>query len=282
MKDKIMQIIVLILVLSFSFYYTDKAVTIARKNDPIMIQINNIKEELKVDMIDPMINKDEYVSGINGCEIDEQMSYTKMKEAGRFDSNLLVMKEDKIKRDKKGKYIIGGNKIQKKVSIIFIVDEYLDNKILDILKNKQENYNFFVDGKLLEEKLIEIKKLKTLGSIYNLGRNNHYDDKFIIYDNNLIETISKNKSNYCLLSKKNKHDLNLCNNFDMNMIKTNYISNDIFETTKKELENGKIFTYKKINNNINEIIVALNYIKSKGYDIVLLDELLNENNDCKY
>lgn len=282
MKDKIMQIIVLILVLSFSFYYTDKAVTIARNNDPIMIQINNVKKDLKVDMLDPMINKDEYVSGINGCEIDEQMSYTKMKDAGRFDSNLLVMKEEKLKNRKKGKYIIGGNKIQKKVSIIFIVDEYLDNKILDILKNKQENYNFFVDGKLLEEKLIEIKKLKTLGSIYNLGRNNHYDDKFIIYDNNLIETISKNKSNYCVLNKKNKQDLKLCNNFDMNMIKTKYISNDIFEITKNELENGKIFAYQKINNNISEIIVALNYIKSKGYNIVLLDELLSENNDCKY
>ena len=68
----------------------------------------------------------------------------------------------------------------------------------------------------------------------------------------------------------------------MNMIKTKYISNDIFEITKNELENGKIFAYQKINNNISEIIVALNYIKSKGYNIVLLDELLSENNDCKY
>lgn len=282
MKSKITQIILLVFVLGFSFYYTDEAVTIARNNDPIMIQINNIKDDLKVDLIDPIINNDEYVSGINGCVVDEQMSYTKMKDAGKFDSNLLVMKEDKIRRNKKGKYIIGGNNKQKKVAIIFIVDEYLNSNVIATLKNKNATYNFFVDGKLLEENIGEIKKLKYLGSIYNLGRNKKYDDKFIIYDNNLIEAISTNKTNYCILNKRRKQDLKLCNNFDMDMIKTDYISDEIYEITKNKLENGKIFAYTKINDNINEIIVTLNYITSKGFDLVSLDNLLDENNDCKY
>ena len=68
----------------------------------------------------------------------------------------------------------------------------------------------------------------------------------------------------------------------MDMIKTDYISDEIYEITKNKLENGKIFAYKKINDNINEIIVTLNYITSKGFDLVSLDNLLDENNDCKY
>lgn len=279
MLKKITSTLVLILVAGFSFFYTEKAIKIARNSDPIMIKINSAKDDLMVDLVEPIISNDEYVAGINGCVVDEQMSYSKMKQTGKYDENLLVMKEIEINNTPKNKYIINGNKKERKVSINFLITKKINNELFDYLKSKKIQVNFFIDGDFLENNLDYIKKISSYGNIYNYGRIGDYDDKYIIYDNNLIETISNNNSNYCITNKKDKNILKVCNNYDMNVIKTNYINNDFITTIENNLSNGSIFTISNFDD-ISKIKVSLNHILSKGYEIVTLDNLLSEKNSC--
>ena len=281
MIKKITSVLFLVIAAGFSFFYTEKAIKIARNNDPIMLKINSAKDDFTVNLVEPIIDKDEYVSGINGCEIDKDESYSKMKQNGQFDENLLVMKEIKNKNTSKNKYIINGNKKERKVSINFLVLKKIDENMLSFIKDKKIKINFFVDGNFLEENLDYIKSISSYGNIYNYGRNGDYIDKYIIYDNNLIETISNNNSNYCITDKKDDEILNSCNNYDMNIIKTKYYTSDNVLEMKENLSNGNIITISDIDD-VSKIKMSINYILSKGYDIVNLDKLLNERNSCKY
>lgn len=281
MIKKITSVLFLVIAAGFSFFYTEKAIKIARNNDPIMLKINSAKDDFTVNLVEPIIYKDEYVSGINGCEIDKDESYSKMKQNGQFDENLLVMKEIKNKNTPKNKYIINGNKKERKVSINFLVLKKIDENMLGFIKDKKIKINFFVDGNFLEENLDYIKSISSYGNIYNYGRNGDYIDKYIIYDNNLIETISNNNSNYCITDKKDDEILNSCNNYDMNIIKTKYYTSDNVLEMKENLSNGNIITISDIDD-VSKIKMSINYILSKGYDIVNLDKLLNERNSCKY
>lgn len=281
MLKKIFQSTMLILVAGFSFFYTEKAIKIARNSDPIMVKINNAKKTEKVALTDPIIIDDEYITGINGCSVDEQMSYSKMKETGEYDENILVMKEEKIKKTTKNKYIISGNKVQKNVSIIFMLDNKMQNNLYNFIISKKIKSNFFLDGNIIENNVDYIKKISELGNIYNYGRNEKYNENYLIYDNNLIETLSNNSSKYCITNKKNKESLKLCNNYDMDMIKTTYIETNILNNIKDNLENGNIIAIFPSENNVDEIKVSINYILSKGYNLVTLDNLLDESNNCK-
>ena len=281
MIKKITSVLFLVIAAGFSFFYTEKAIKIARNNDPIMLKINSAKDDFTVNLVEPIIDKDEYVSGINGCEIDKDESYSKMKQNGQFDENLLVMKEIKNKNTPKNKYIINGNKKERKVSINFLVLKKIDENMLSFIKDKKIKINFFVDGNFLEENLDYIKSISSYGNIYNYERNGDYIDKYIIYDNNLIETISNNNSNYCITDKKDDEILNSCNNYDMNIIKTKYYTSDNVLEMKENLSNGNIITISDIDD-VSKIKMSINYILSKGYDIVNLDKLLNERNSCKY
>lgn len=54
----------------------------------------------------------------------------------------------------------------------------------------------------------------------------------------------------------------------------NYIDKDLFSNTKKILDKGIIIFIKENNNNLNEFLSTIKYIKSRGYNIVSINELL--------
>lgn len=276
---KITQVFSILLLAGFSFFYTEKVTQIVRDNDPIMLKIKDAKETISVDKIDPIINNDEYITGVNGCDIDIDKSYTKMKNVGEFKEELLVMSETVIDKNVKNKYIISGNKTEKNVSIVFIIKNELNNSITNYLDSKNINANFFVDGNYLSKNIINIKNLSDNHSIYYLGTDGKYSDNYMIYNNNLININTKNESNYCITNKKDEKLLKLCTDYDMKTIKSEYIEDNILDNIKNSLTNGKIIVFNS--NNIDEIKVSINYILSKGYNIVSLNNLLNESNNCK-
>lgn len=87
---------------------------IARNSDPIMRAIKKEESNKKVSNVNPVINNDEYIMGINGCEIDVDKSYSKMRGVGEFKEELIVMKETSNDKDLTDKYVIGGNNKEKK------------------------------------------------------------------------------------------------------------------------------------------------------------------------
>ena len=268
-----LKIIGILILTAFTFFYTDRVSRIIKENDPIMNRIDNIKDTMTVSKIDPIIYDDEYITGINGCVVNREESYKKMKSNGEYNSDLMVMKEDKIDDDY-NKYIIGGPKQNRKVSII--LTNY-DSRINTFIKENNIDINYFIDGSSIKKdigKLIELE-----GRIYNYGRNNKYTDKYIFYDNSLIKSNFNNDSNYCLVSEKDNDSLKICSKYKMKTIKANEIKDNLLNYIKENLGNGKIYLIKS--NNYEEIKYSINYILSKGYKIVYLDELLDKSNNCR-
>lgn len=279
MLKKIFKISAVLLLVGFSFFYTEKVTLIARNSDPIMRAIKKEESNKKVSNVNPVINNDEYIMGINGCEIDVDKSYSKMRNVGEFKEELIVMKETSNDKDLTDKYVIGGNNKEKNVSLIFIVNKDIDSKLTDYINDKNIKVNYFIDGKYLEENMITVKFLSENSNIYYLGENEEYSDENMLYHNNLISMNGSNEPKYCFTSDKDNNTLKLCNDYDMVTIKSDIIKDNIYKRIKDKLNNGVIFAIDS--DNIDEIKVSINYILSKGYNIISLEDLLSEKNECK-
>ena len=278
MFKKIFQVTSILLLAGFSFFYTEKVTKIVRDNDPIMVKINDIKDEIEVSNLDPIIIDDEFIAGISGCSVDVDKSYSKMKSVGEFKEELLVMNEIKSDKTSKNKYIIGGNKKIKNVSIVFILNNSINKELEKFLSTKKIDANFFLTRNYLSKNLNEVRSLSKLHHIYYYGEDGNYKDEYMIYDNNLINVNTNNESNYCLTNEKNSEILKICSDYDMKTIKSNYISDNVIQNVKKNLSNGNIIVFDTVNS--NDIKASINYILSKGYNIVSLDDLLNEKENC--
>ena len=279
MLKKILKVSAVLLLVGFSFFYTEKVTMIARNSDPIMRAIKKEESNKKVSNVNPVINKDEYIMGINGCEIDVDKSYSKMRSVGEFKEELIVMKETSNDKDLTDKYVIGGNNKEKKVSLIFIVNKDIDSNLTDYINDKNIKVNYFIDGKYLEENMITVKFLSENSNIYYLGENEEYSDENMLYHNNLISMNGSNEPKYCFTSDKDNNTLKLCNDYDMVTIKSDILKDNIYKRIKDKLNNGVIFAIDS--DNIDEIKVSINYILSKGYNIISLEDLLSEKNECK-
>lgn len=279
MLKKIFKIFAVLLLVGFSFFYTEKVTLIARNSDPIMRAIKKEESNKKVSNVNPVINNDEYIMGINGCEIDVDKSYSKMRSVGEFKEELIVMKETSNDKDLTDKYVIGGNNKEKKVSLIFIVNKDIDSNLTNYINDKNLKVNYFIDGKYLEENMITVKFLSENSNIYYLGENEEYSDENMLYHNNLISMNGSNEPKYCFTSDKDNNTLKLCNDYDMVTIKSDIIKENIYKRIKDKLNNGVIFAIDS--DNIDEIKVSINYILSKGYNIISLEDLLSEKNECK-
>ena len=64
----------LLLLLIFSFIYTDKVFDEARKNDPLMHQVMNYKKKNDKNVIEPTIKDDEIILGMSGLVVDAELS----------------------------------------------------------------------------------------------------------------------------------------------------------------------------------------------------------------
>lgn len=279
MLKKIFKISAVLLLVGFSFFYTEKVTLIARNSDPIMRAIKKEESNKKVSNVNPVINNDEYIMGINGCEIDVDKSYSKMRSVGEFKEELIVMKETSNDKDLTDKYVIGGNNKEKKVSLIFIVNKDIDSNLTNYINDKNLKVNYFIDGKYLEENMITVKFLIKNSNIYYLGENEEYSDENMLYHNNLISMNGSNEPKYCFTSDKDNNTLKLCNDYDMVTIKSDIIKDNIYKRIKDKLNNGVIFAIDS--DNTDEIKVSINYILSKGYNIISLEDLLSEKNECK-
>ena len=279
MLKKIFKISAVLLLIGFSFFYTEKVTLIARNSDPIMRAIKKEESNKKVSNVNPVINNDEYIMGINGCEIDVDKSYSKMRSVGEFKEELIVMKETSNDKDLTDKYVIGGNNKEKKVSLIFIVNKDIDSNLTNYINDKNLKVNYFIDGKYLEENMITVKFLSENSNIYYLGENEEYSDENMLYHNNLISMNGSNEPKYCFTSDKDNNTLKLCNDYDMVTIKSDIIKDNIYKRIKDKLNNGVIFAIDS--DNTDEIKVSINYILSKGYNIISLEDLLSEKNECK-
>lgn len=253
---KILEYICLFAILIFSFYYTNKAAILARNANPIMKNIIEIKDSKTVSSINAIINDDYIIPGLNGLVVNELDSFNKMRPYNIFNEYYLVYEQVSPKislENNKDKIIINGNKEKKEVSLL------VDNKdIAAFLDELEIKYSFLVDLNNYVEKEEVI--------------NNEYN-KFNELDKELIKK-EKNKG-ICIVNSS--VNIKECKKRNYYLVEAKEFNKSNLVNFKKEIENGSII---KINKDLTtkEIATIINYIKSKGLNIVNLSELISEKN----
>lgn len=262
----------------FSFIFTEKTATVIKEQDEIMIKIKEVSHNYYKEPIEAIIVDDTIIPGISGEKVNISDSYYKMKKMGLFNETLLVI--DKIKpkyllKDNRNKFIIGGSKSKKSVSLIFLVkdNEKIDN-VLDILDNNNVSANIFVGGSFMENNNGFINIISKKHLIGNLSYNMDYTNPDFIWMSTIIK---KFNDNYCYTENLNKEILNICSkNKSYTIVPSMIIRNKPFMNITKGLSNGSIISFYINNDILKELDMVIKEIKSKGYEILKLSELLFE------
>lgn len=270
------------MLICISFIYTEKAANLVASKDDLMMTIKESSDEYKISPIDGIVSENTFIPGINGIEVNNNESYKQMKKYGKFSDNLLKFNQIKPKyklKDNYDKYIISGNSNKKMVSLIFIVNNSDNiNNILSILDNKDVRANFFVDGTWFENNNDKIQSLIEKNHIIgNLSYNLDYQDGSYVWMDTIIKKIGGQKIGYCYAEEENEANLKICSLNKNYTIKPNIIVKDNYTSNIKEnITNGSIISLDVNQKLEQELPVIINYINSKGYTIVNLNELLSE------
>ena len=253
----------------FSFFYTAKTSMVIKNMDDIMIKIKEAKDSNIISPIDASIDGDTIIPGLSGREVKVNESYDAMKKVGTYSSNLLVY--DKIKPDVSlfnnyDKYIVRGNSKKNQVSLIFKVDNDNIEQVVNILDKYNVKANFFSKYELNDSILNLVSKGYNIGSISNKE-----------WLSTLVMKVANQKYGYCYLEEKDKEILQMCSMNKYFVIMPSIITKTTPTLTiKKNLESGSIISMDLNKEVIKELEFIIRYIKSKGYDIVNLETLLEE------
>ncbi len=272
-----LEIFFIILLVLFSFYYTDKVIGILESKDPIMRQLKMVNSKKERESVDAVITNNKIVPGYNGVKIDLEKSYLRMKSYGNYNESLMVFKEVKpiiSIDDYYDKYIASGNGLTSSVSLVFTLTD--SNKtVLDFFSDFKIPSTFFVSIDFLDNNMDFVKTLANNGqemellpvsdvSLFNEGRRK-------------LESLTNLQSKYCYATYDDEAVLNLCSRQRMHtIIPTIRLNNNIYSNLKGNLRSGSIINITPNDNNLKEMIVVVNYIKQRGFKLVSLDTLLNE------
>jgi len=278
MSKKVFSIIISILLVMFSFYYTNKIVTTLKDNDPIMIEIkeySNIYPDTKVNSI---LEDNNIIPGIKGVKVNIDKSYSNMKRVGKFDKSLLVFEETIPENNLKNNYsnyIISLNKKENNVSLVFSIENvsYIE-EILSILNSKNVNATFFITKDVIENSIDIVKLILKYGNDVELLSNT-----YSVYEVNkytsIIKLIGNDKLNFCLNIKKDDKLLASCETSKLYTITPSIIQkNNLYNSLKYNLENGSIILLTNNKMITKELSSSINYIEQKGKKIILLKNII--------
>lgn len=264
----------------FSFYYTDTAVDIVKRNDPIMKEIQSVSREYYKDSIDATLLDEGIIPGVSGTQINIDKSYEKMKKYGSFEKSLLVFEEvtPSITTSKTyDKYIVRGNSTFQKVSLIFKIDDitYID-EVLDVLKEKNAKTTFFITSEIIKNDIDILEKIYLTGNSIELLSSN-YSSNDINGTNKILKNLINEKAKYCYSETKNNDILSSCKNNKMHSIIPNIITTNFpYNQIKNNVTSGSMISLSSNINTLRELSSIINYLNQKGYKIVTLEELLDE------
>ena len=243
--------IFLIFIVFFSFIYTNKIVDYAEINNVILSSIDEYALEYDKKCVEGSINEYGVILSFSGKLVDKNKSYSNMK-GGLFNEDLIEYRKDECiltKEDNYDKYILGGNSVENNITLIIdVVNKRYYKEMVYILEKYNLSSNLLVNDNFSDSCDVLLYK----GSNVNGFKEKH--DNFYC-TGEIIDSCEKEKINTIRIM--------------------NYIDNNLFLNIKKFLKNGNIIFIKESLNNLNEFEIVINYIKSRGFDIVSLDELLS-------
>ena len=246
----------------FSFYYTEEIATLVLNKNPLMIKINNEKNNYNIKSVNAIIDGNYIIPGLNGLEVNARDSYYRMQNLDTFNEYFLVYDQIKPKislNNNKDKIIKQGNKTQKKISLI--LEEYNDK------------------AQYLENNKIPANILVTLDTY---KKNNYFENinndlsNFKSLENNL--NLNKENKNICVLNYELK---DICQKYRNYLVEpTIKLTNNNLITVKKSIQNGTIILISN-NANLSDLKLIIKEINFKDLNIVPLSELISEENQTK-
>lgn len=256
----------IILFAIFCIIYMNKVIELSKSNDIILENINEYKKENDYSCNEGYINENGIVVGNNGKSINVSRSYSNMKAIG-FKEELIEYDEIECVTsvsNNMDKYILGANDINNRISIVLDIDsgKYL-NDIIRIFNNNDCSLNLMTNS----------NNLKYVTNEYNILFKGNSIEDFKSFKKNIKEK-DINKF-YCV--KTNSFDvIDICEKNNINSIfMKELIDKNLMLYIKNNLSKGDIIFIKENEFILNEISATLKYIKSRGIDIVTIDELLN-------
>ena len=253
---KIIKLILFIMIVCASFYFTHNSAIILRNNDPIMKSIKESSNTYNTMSVNALVDDNYIIPGIYGKRINELKSLMKMKEQRVFNSIFLTfdyVKPDISLEDNKDKIISKGNEKKNAVSLI--------------LENDVANYISYLKSNKINCSLLVNKN--------NVVKDNYFEQINNDFNNysEVEKIIGKNNTNICLLNRNNKE---FCIRNKKYLVEaTHILNNSNLVYIKNKITSGDIILLKS-NVNIDDITYLINYIKSRGLDIVYLSNLISE------
>ncbi len=282
MIKKSIHVILILLLAAFSFYYTNKSIELVRDQDPIMKQIKTTDEKYTVEAVNAVIEDNTIIPGLVGKTIDYEESYNKMKQYGVYNEVLTTLKEVKPEvsiEDYYDKFIVSGNPEKKSVALIFKVEKTSPSEIVKILNNKGVEATFFIDGYYLENNYEEISTM-TNHELELLSYNSDYDELYFSSSKDYLETMTKQKLKYCYSDYDKEEVINLCQKLNMHtVLPTIKINSNTFQEVKDKLTNSAIISIPLSSQTTKELSTTIDYIKSRGYRLTTLEDLISESVD---
>lgn len=283
LKKKLIQVTLVLLLVLFSFYYTNKTVEIIREADPLMKQIKQESEKHTTTAKNAKIEGNKIIPGLNGEQVDYEESYKRMKQYGSYNESLTVFKETSPTisiEDTYDKFIISGNEEKKEIALVFPIYNSTDpKKIIQILNQEDTKATFFMDGLWLENNLALVKNMNK-HELEILNYNNRYEEIYFSSALQYLNNVTGNKGQYCYADYDNKEVIELCSKLALHTITpTIKVSNAPYQEVKEKLQNASIISLPITTTTEIELQTIINYIKSRGYNLVTLKKLLSENLD---
>lgn len=277
---KVFEMIGLISLVCFSFFITEKTTTVVKNVDDIMIQIKQESKNYKIESVDAIISENTIIPGVYGQEVDIDKSYKNMKKYGSYNVELYEYKSIKPNislEDNLDKYVIRGNSQKRTVSLIFLVKGNDNiNNILKIINQNGIKATFFVDENWFSNNNdLAISLISDGHNIGNLSNNLDYQDSSFGWMDTIIKKIGNQKRGYCYYTD-NIDNLNSCILLKNYTIKPTEIKNNPLLEVEKSIQSGSLLAFNIDSRLESELNSIISYIKSKGYDIVNLEEQLNE------
>lgn len=278
----VFSILGVIALVCFSFYYTESAVNIVKRNDPIMKEIIKVSSEYEVEAVDAVLKNNNIIPGISGTRLDIDASYSNMKRLGEFNSGLLEFEEvvpSVSVTNNYDKFIINGNNSNSDVYIVVKMNNtsYIE-EIIDILKETNTKITFFLDYEIVMKSSDVLALLNANNqAIEFLGKNNSYTKADILTIEETLTKINKNNGRFCYTEYENKEVLDVCSKSKLHTIIPTIITTKYpFSDVKERVANGAIIKLDNNSSTVRELKYIINYINQKGYKIKALNDLLNE------
>lgn len=276
---KYLGVIVLVL---FSFYYTDKSVDIVKRNDPVMKEIIYNSDNFKIESIDAITTGDTIIPGMNGIEVDIDESYKRMKQVNGYYESMLMFSEvipDESLLEQYDKFIVSGNPFRSDIALLVKVSNITNlEKIYKIFLDKNTLATFFIDGSVIENNMDLIYEMASDGfQLENYGYNDVYSEDNFRWTNNMIFSLTNLEPKFCYSEYRNYEVLELCSKNKMYTVNpTLNVTNNPFYTVKNNLKEGNIISLNLTEETIKELPTIISYINQKGYNLVTLNDIVSE------